>query len=149
VRLFGAVLLLSLLALAAIPASGAAQSLRDEPDRPLRHGYLAATRCVNGRPTTVVHPHLDSLTRVEVEAHEAAHRRQLAQDCDARLHAAQQDPEIRLDRESEAYCAGLAALGLDPLRHGVAVERLREGLYEVFEQLPKADIDSQLERYCH
>jgi hypothetical protein len=131
------------------PGVGAAQSVySDDPEPPLRHGYLAATRCVDGVPTTVISPHLDPRTRIEIEAHEATHRRQLAGDCDARLHAAQHDAGVRLDREAEAYCAGLAALGLDSLRYGVAVERLREGLYELFEHLPKADVDARLDQYC-
>jgi hypothetical protein len=143
VPLFGAVALLAIL-----PAAGFAQTLRDEPERPLRHGYLAATRCVDGTPTTVLHPHLDPLTRIEVEAHEAAHRRQLAGDCEAKLRLAQEDTGVRLNQESEAYCAGLAALGLDPLRYGVAVERLREGLYELFERRPKTEVDARLALYC-
>jgi hypothetical protein len=133
---------------AAAVTVGVAQSPLAARPRGLPHGYLATTRCVRGVPTTIVDPHLDSLTRLETEAHEAVHRRQLAGDCEARLLAAAQDPLLRLGREVEAYCGGLAALGLDEMRHGVAVERLREGLYDVFAELAPTHVDSALARYC-
>jgi hypothetical protein len=133
---------------AVIVTPGAAQTPLAARPRSLPHGYLATTRCVHGVPTTVVDPHLDSLTRLETEAHEAVHRRQLGDDCEARLLAATQDPLLRLEREAEAYCGGLAALGLDEMRQGVAVERLREGLYEVFVEVAPIRVDSALARYC-
>jgi hypothetical protein len=133
---------------AAVVTAGEAQSPLAARPRGLPHGYLATTRCVHGVPMTIVDPHLDSLTRLETEAHEAMHRRQLAGDCEARLLAAAGDPFLRLEREAEAYCGGLAALGLDEMRHGVAVERLREGLYDFFVELAPARVDSALVRYC-
>ena len=141
-----AILLLSWLSVFGAPA--AAQGSLEPGGRPLRHGYLGATRCVEGVPTTTIDPHLDPRTRIEVAAHEAAHRRQLAGDCEARLRAAQVDPGIRLDREAEAYCAGLSALGLDEMRYGVAVERLRQALYDVFDQRPAIEVDARIASYC-
>ncbi|HEX5385378.1 MAG TPA: hypothetical protein VFW66_01620 [Gemmatimonadales bacterium] len=127
---------------------GAPPVSANAPAPPLRHGYLAVTRCEHGVPVTTVNPHLDSLTRIETEAHEAAHRRQLAGDCDARLRALQADLALRLDREAEAYCGGLAALGLDSLRYGVAVERLRLALYDVFWPRPQSEVDARITAYC-
>lgn len=135
-----------LLAGAAAPAAGQ-DPLAARP-RGLPSGYLGTTRCVAGVPTTLIDPHLDPATQRETEAHEAVHRRQLAGDCDRRLAAITRDSILRLDYETEAYCGGLAAMRLDEMRYGVAVERLREGLYDFFLELPTARVDSALARYC-
>jgi hypothetical protein len=138
------------LALLLLTASAAAAQdpLAARP-RGLPSGYLGTTRCVAGVPTSLIDPHLDPATRRETEAHEAVHRRQLAGDCERRLAAIARDPLLRLDYETEAYCGGLDALGLDEMRHGVAVERLREGLYDFFDDLPAARIDTAVARYCN
>lgn len=70
------------------------------------------TWCVGGQAVTVLDPLLDSTASQELAAHEAAHRRQLAGDCVARLLRAEADPAITLRYEAEAMCAGLAALHL-------------------------------------
>ncbi len=114
----------------------------------LPHGYLGMTRCVAGRPVSTIDPYLDSISRVETEAHEAVHRRQLATDCVARLRVIEHDPQLRLAYEVEGYCGGIVALGLDPMREGAAVERLRQALYDLLLDVSFEAIDGALDRSC-
>lgn len=116
------------------------------PDLP--HGYLGMTRCLEGRPVSTIDPYLDSISRVETEAHEAVHRRQLATDCEGRLRLIERDPQLRLAYEVDGYCGGLVALGLDPMRQGAAVERLRQALYDLFLDVSFEAIDGALSRSC-
>lgn len=84
-------------------APAGAEAQRDaRPD-----DFLALTRCEAGLPVTTLRPDVrDSSLVVEIEAHEAVHRRQAAayETCDAFLSTLTSARRI-VDAELPAYCA--------------------------------------------
>ena len=124
----------------------AACAVAQEPALVLGPMYRGITDCRGGVPVSVVRGGMSYEDSVEVEAHEAVHRRQMRVDCAEVIRRYRNDRQYRVRMETEAYCAGIRTLS------DSAYIARRDGtlafVVRMFPDIPQEKVKSLFRQYC-